>query len=150
MDFNLLNGCYSVCNFCKEGQFFNDENEIDEIITTNFQQKHLDHGSLEIIPAAKFLSEKLQMQYIDIDRPELVPIITQIGAVSKKDVIDTFKAQRKMRREYLTQEITKKEIKNHVIDIYLKTWFKNNFCPKIETNCTQLQFTQQEWLIPLL
>jgi hypothetical protein len=103
---NLLAGYYSVCNFCKEGRF----NLInDEHIDFSFEEQHVAHGAIEIVPAQKFLSDNLSSQYIDVDRPTLLPIGTSLGPVKKTDIIDSFKTSVTNRNKY--RQIIAKENK---------------------------------------
>jgi hypothetical protein len=101
-----LSGYYTVCSFCKEGKF----SFIDDI-NTAFEEQHIQHGALEIIPAQKFLSNYLDEQYIDIDRPVLKSMNTSIGPSNKQEIIDLFKTSRVMRNKYL-QQVAKEEKQN--------------------------------------
>jgi hypothetical protein len=101
--FDPLSGYYSVCTFCKEGKF----NLIDNDMNTDFEEQHVTHGALEIVPGAKFLSENLKQNYIDVDRPKLEPINTSIGPSDKKDIIESFKSARNIRNHYLQQKVKK-------------------------------------------
>ncbi len=151
---NLFEGHYVVCNFCKEGKFHSTAENPNGLIPTlenSFEEQHSSHGGLEIIVAQKFLSEKLKEQYIDVDRPDLEPISTSIGNVTKKDILDSFKTHRRIRQQYLTQ-IQKEEHAgitcSNVISSVMQTFFAINIYPNIKYEISPLEFTNEEWLLP--
>jgi len=104
---NLLSGYYIVCNFCKEGKFHLTS---EAPLNTTFEEEHVFHGVIEIVPAQKFLSDNLHSQYIDVDRLELTPIGTSLGPVKKIDIIDSFKTSVTNRNKY--KQIVAKENKS--------------------------------------
>ncbi len=137
----LLGGYYSVCKFCQEGKF----NLLDGDINTEFEEQHVSHGAIEIIPAAKFLSENLGTSYIDVDRPNLEPISTSLGPVVKKDIIDAFKTAKTMRSKYFQQKAVKEEVCSsffpHII------YADHSLLP---INFEKQIFTKEDWLTPQL
>ncbi len=142
MDTNLLLGYYSVCHFCKEGKFNLIETD-DVRMTTEFEELHITHGVIEIIPGAKFLTENLSQQYIDCDRPDLQPISTTIGPVDKKDIIESFKSARTARSKYVQQGIKKEIIGFQFFPIIYDIG-------QFGLNYELRQFTREELLIPNL
>ncbi|SRR6266567_3728708 len=137
----LLQGCYVVCHFCKEGKFTTIDNET----TTDFEKYHLSHGTIEIIPAQKFLSENLSSQYIDVDRPEQKSIGTSIGPVEKKDIIEVFKSSQSARMKYLQKQTNNAIKKNEsyfpiIPALTLPVIIINKFDEYI--------FTKEDWLTP--
>ncbi len=117
----LLAGYYSVCNFCKEGKFHLVHEEQTD---TSFEEQHVAHGAIEIVPAQKFLSDNLSSQYIDVNRPELKPIGTSLGPVTKTNIVDSFKTSRIMRNKYNQAMSIKKRLMFECLD--------DDYIPKLQ------------------
>lgn len=143
----LLNGNYSVCHFCKEGKFIGELEEETDLINDIFFSKHIEHNSLDIITAVNFLSKNLVLGYIDINRLNLLPIITEIGRVDRKDILEEYKRKKKTRNRFLSDLNKKEEIKNDILQDYLKTSYCEFYIfPKPYFKVSE--FTKEEWLIP--
>lgn len=86
----LTGGAYFFCVDCKEGKFgapIDQEIALEEL-PKNVQDwlaHHTGHGQNGIIPGAQFLSDFLGQGYIDVDRPDLEPILTHLGGDSSPD-----------------------------------------------------------------
>lgn len=141
MENNLLSGFYSVCNFCKEGQFTTDTQN------TEFEQKHATH-EINIISGPQFLSDYLSNGFIDIHRPDLQPIGTSIGPVVKKDIIESFKTAKNIRMKYLQQANKKEKKEDFITEVIRKTLPVVYIIPKIKYDI--IEFTKEEWCLPTI
>lgn len=80
-DPELIGGTYLVCHACKEGKFERNDN-LPDPPKVEWGNHHSKHGELELVIGTIFLADLLPKQYIDVDRPDLEPIVTHFGGAA--------------------------------------------------------------------
>lgn len=68
---------YVTCDFCKEGKL-----ESRNQPAKDFAEFHAAHGTLDVVAEAIFRSRYLAREFIDVDRPDLEPIVLGFNAPS--------------------------------------------------------------------
>lgn len=102
---DLTGGAYCVCEQCKEGKYYEDVNFDPSPDLKGWVEHHSLHGMVNLQIATNFLSMDLPNGYIDVDRPDLEPLILKIpgdnheekGGLQPTGVAGAADIQRQMR-----------------------------------------------------